>query len=83
MLADSHDDLAAAIDEDGGAGPLEPWTDGDLDNRDGKERNEKDDHRTHVIPPQPELPAEVIISGHCKIRIKRTLQKCIVTENPP
>jgi hypothetical protein len=80
MLADGNDDLAAAIDEDGGAGPLEPWTDGDLDNRDGEQRNEKDDHRTHMKPPQPDLPAEVSISGCRKIHIKRTLQKCILQE---
>src|SRR5258707_175867 len=47
-LADRNDDLAAAIDDDGSAGPLEPWAGGDLDNRNGQQRNEKDDHRTHV-----------------------------------
>jgi hypothetical protein len=35
MLADGNDDLIAAIDADGSASPLVPWTEGDLNNRDG------------------------------------------------
>jgi hypothetical protein len=81
MLTDGNDDLAAAIDENGCAGPLVPWADGDLDNRDGEQRNEKDDHRTHMNPRQVDVPAEVTISGYRKIRIKRTLQNCIPPEN--
>jgi hypothetical protein len=63
-LAERKDDLAAAIDEDGSARALEPLTDGDLDNRDCEQRNEKDDHRTHEIPPQPDEPVEATIKGY-------------------
>jgi hypothetical protein len=81
MLADGYDDLAAAIDENGGAGPLEPWTQGDLDNRDGQQRNEEENQRSHVIPRQADVPAEVTINKEGKTRIQRTLQKCILPED--
>jgi len=59
MLADRNDDLAAAIDDHGYATPLEPRTDGDLDNRDGQQCNEKDDHGSHMNPRQADVPAEI------------------------
>jgi len=36
MLADRNDDPAAAIDEHGAGGPLEPRTEGNPDNRHGQ-----------------------------------------------
>jgi hypothetical protein len=59
VLADRNDDLAAAIDDNGGAGSLEAWAKGNLDNRNGKQRSEKEDHRSHVIPRQVDVPSEV------------------------
>jgi hypothetical protein len=61
--ADRNDDFAAAIDHDARAGPLETWTDGNLDNRNGEQRREKENHRSHVIPRQVDVPGEVNISG--------------------
>jgi hypothetical protein len=52
MLADRNDDLSTAIDDDGGACPLEPGTEGDLNDRDGQERNKKENQGSHVIPRQ-------------------------------
>jgi hypothetical protein len=63
MLADRKHDLAAAIDDDGRAGPLEPRTDGDLDHRYGEQHSEKDDYGSHMIPPRPDLRPEVTING--------------------
>jgi hypothetical protein len=59
MLADRNDDFAAAIDYDAGAGPLEAWTNSNLDNGNGKQRSEKENHRSHVIPRQVNVPARL------------------------
>jgi hypothetical protein len=83
MLADGNDDLVAAINEDGRTSPLVPWTERNLNNRDGKQRNKKDDHGTHMIPSAGRCAVEVIISGDHKIDINRTLRKCILRENWP
>jgi hypothetical protein len=66
MLADRKNDLAAAID-DRGIGAREPRIKGDLDNRDRQQRNEEDDHRPHVFPPQQDAAAEATINGGQKI----------------
>jgi hypothetical protein len=63
MLADRDDELAAAIDDDRRAGPLELRTDGDLNKRNGEQHNEKDEQRSHLIPPRPDLRQEVTING--------------------
>jgi hypothetical protein len=81
MLADGNDDLVAAINKDGRTSPLVPWTERDLNNRDGQQRNKKDDHGTHMIPSAGRRAAEVIISGGHKIGINLTLRKCILMEN--
>jgi hypothetical protein len=81
MLADREDDVGTSIDENGGAGMLDPRTEGDLDNRDGQQRNKEENDRTHVIPRQVDLPEEVSINNSGKIRIRRSLQKCIGADN--
>jgi hypothetical protein len=63
MLADRKDDLAAAIDENRGAGPLEPGAKGDLDNRDGQQRDKEESDFSHVIPRQVDVPGDVSING--------------------
>jgi hypothetical protein len=83
MLADRNDDLAAAIDDDGDAGAIEPRTHGDLHDRDSQQCNEIDDHRSHMTPSTADVAAEVTIKRCRKIHIKRTLQKCILPENLP
>jgi hypothetical protein len=50
MLADRKDDLIAAINANRGASPLEPGPEGDLDDRDGEQRDKKDSDGSHVIP---------------------------------
>jgi hypothetical protein len=82
MPADRDDDLAAAVDDDRDAGAIEPWTHGDLHHRDRQQRNEIDDHGSHMIPSTADV-AKVSINRSPKIRIKRTLQKCILPENRP
>jgi hypothetical protein len=81
MLADGNNDFAAAIDKNLNAVPLEPRRHGGLDNRNGKQRSEKENYRSHVIPRQVDVPDEVSNSGRRKIGKKRSLQKCILTEN--
>jgi hypothetical protein len=81
MLADRDDDVGASIDENGGAGALDPRTESDLDNRDGQQRNKEENDRTHVIPRQVDVLEEVIINNSVKVRIRRTLQKCIGAAN--
>jgi hypothetical protein len=81
MLADGSDDPVAAIDEDGRTSPLVPWTERDLNNRDGQQRNKKDDHGAHMIPSAGRCAVKVIISGDRKVDINRTLRKCILREN--
>jgi hypothetical protein len=83
MPADRNDDLAAAIDDDRDAGTIQPWTHGDLHDRDRQQRNEIDDHGSHLIPSTAKLTAEVTIDRSCRIPIKQTLQKCILSENRP
>jgi hypothetical protein len=83
MPADRDDDLAAAVDDDREAGAIEPWTHDDLRDRDRQQRNEIDDHGSHLIPSTAHLAAEVSINRSPKIRINRTLQKCILPENRP
>jgi hypothetical protein len=81
MLAYGNDDLLAAIDENGSAAALEPRTNGYLNNRDGEQRNEKDDQRSHMIDPSRlDVRAEITINRINKIRFRPTLQKCIPSE---
>jgi hypothetical protein len=76
MLADRNDDLAALIDANRGAGPLEPRTEGDLNDRNGEQHDKEDDHCPHDDPPhRPDLTAEVSINGYGETRIRLSLTK--------
>ncbi len=53
MLADRYDEPGALATQHLGAGPFDPSVDGDLGNRDGKERDEKGDDNSHLGLSQP------------------------------
>ena len=63
MLADRNDDLAAAIDENRGAGPHESRPEGDLGNRNRQQRHKKENDCSHVIPDKVDVPGNVSINN--------------------
>ena len=72
VLAERDDDLVAAIDNDGGTGPRKVRTKGNLHNRNGEQRTEKHDHRSHVIPRQVDVPGEAT-SGMMDIKFPSSM----------
>jgi hypothetical protein len=69
--ADRNDDLAAAVDHDRDAGAIEPRTHDDLHDRDRQQRNEIDDHGSHLIPSTADLATEVSINRPLKFGLSK------------